>query len=467
MIEKSSLPRYLAIAEAIEQDITTSRLKAGERLPTHRDLAKSLDVTIGTITRAYQEAQKRGLITGEVGRGSFVREQPARTARLTWDRGAAGASAIELGQNFPVPLPMIEQRVIGPILRELGADAASVISQPWPALLDRHRRTGATWFERYGLKPDPRQVLISTGFQSALWAIVSALCGAGDVILADQLTTPGLLTLAGALKVRVVGVAGDEHGMQPAALQRAIEEHQSRVAYLTPTIHTPTTIVMPPERRKEIAAIADRMNVMIIEDDDNLPLMADTAETGGTAASGPPTLASLAAERVFTVSDVSRSLGLGLRLSYVLCPTPHLDEIAGAMTSTTWMPAPVVAETVARLIEGAGAPTIIAARREELAARHELAQRILPSNRIAGHVAGHHLWLRLPDERRSESFAAEAQRRGVILNSAATFAVSKAMSPGAARLCVGGPRTREELETGLRIIAEILHQRPGAGGMVV
>ncbi|MGE8399359.1 MAG: GntR family transcriptional regulator, partial [Burkholderiales bacterium] len=68
-------PVYLMIADALEQDIGSGRLTAGERLPTLKDLAESLNVTPGTIGRAYDEAAKRGLVVGEVGRGTFVLQQ--------------------------------------------------------------------------------------------------------------------------------------------------------------------------------------------------------------------------------------------------------------------------------------------------------------------------------------------------------------------------------------------------------
>jgi len=70
----SDKPRYVAIADAIAADLTGGKLKAGDRLPPQRELAWKLGVTIGTVTRAYQEASKRGLLTGEVGRGSYLRD---------------------------------------------------------------------------------------------------------------------------------------------------------------------------------------------------------------------------------------------------------------------------------------------------------------------------------------------------------------------------------------------------------
>src|SRR3546814_12736794 len=80
-LDEASGPRYLAIAEALARDVAAGRLKAGDRLPTHRDLAWHLGVTVGTVSRAYAEAERRGLTSGEVGRGPFV-NVPAATDQL-------------------------------------------------------------------------------------------------------------------------------------------------------------------------------------------------------------------------------------------------------------------------------------------------------------------------------------------------------------------------------------------------
>ena len=86
-------PVYLMIADALEQDIGSGRLTAGDRLPTLKDLAESLNVTPGTIGRAYDEAAKRGLVVGEVGRGTFVRAAPAGTGRALVEATAGARSS--------------------------------------------------------------------------------------------------------------------------------------------------------------------------------------------------------------------------------------------------------------------------------------------------------------------------------------------------------------------------------------
>ena len=66
-------PVYRAIADAIDEEVQKGSLRPGARLPPHRDLADHLGVTVTTVTRAYTEAARRGLTTGHVGRGTFIR----------------------------------------------------------------------------------------------------------------------------------------------------------------------------------------------------------------------------------------------------------------------------------------------------------------------------------------------------------------------------------------------------------
>ena len=95
-------PRYRAIADAIAEDIAAGRLKPGDRLPTHRALAYEIGVTVGTVTRAYQEATRRGLLTGEVGRGSFVRGERKPDGFFSFE---TQPGRVNIGFNRPTILP--------------------------------------------------------------------------------------------------------------------------------------------------------------------------------------------------------------------------------------------------------------------------------------------------------------------------------------------------------------------------
>src|SRR5262245_17776373 len=96
-LDRKSGPLYLSLATTIAQDVQSGRLKSGERLPPQRDLADQLGVTVTTVTRGYAEAERRGLVRGEVGRGTYI-NPPAFTS-LAPHTG----NAIDLGNNALLP----------------------------------------------------------------------------------------------------------------------------------------------------------------------------------------------------------------------------------------------------------------------------------------------------------------------------------------------------------------------------
>src|SRR5205809_5072427 len=98
-LESRPGPLYLAIVDALAADVSSGTLKPAGRMPTHRDLAESLGVTVGTVSRAYAEAARRGLVTGEVGRGTFVRRRSLPTGATE----PRPSGLLDLSQNHPPP----------------------------------------------------------------------------------------------------------------------------------------------------------------------------------------------------------------------------------------------------------------------------------------------------------------------------------------------------------------------------
>src|SRR5262245_21651112 len=99
---------YQGIVNALERDITAGKLQPGQRLPTHRDLADQLGIALGTVTRAYAEAKRRGIITSGVGRGTFVRAHPLVSQRLL-RRDGEQAGYVDLSFNGPIIGPAHEE----------------------------------------------------------------------------------------------------------------------------------------------------------------------------------------------------------------------------------------------------------------------------------------------------------------------------------------------------------------------
>src|SRR5258706_10308763 len=310
--------RYLAIAEALSGDVKSGRLRPGDRLPTHRDLAYRLGVTVGTVTRAYAEAARRGLVGGEVGRGTYVRDtRPASFSALDDRSDGGGEAPIDLGVNKAAAAEA------GPLfaaaLRQLAdsPDLGALLDyQPHRGRL-RHRAAGAAWLSRAGLAVDPERVIVTAGGQHAMSIAFAALARPGDLVLAEQCTYPGMKAVAGLLQLRLQGVAIDRDGLVPEAFEAACRAGPARALYCTPNLQNPTGSVMPVERRRAIAAIAESHGVAIVEDD----------AYGFLDAGLPPPLASFAPTVGHYLSSLSKSLAPGLRLGFLAGPAGRPDRL--------------------------------------------------------------------------------------------------------------------------------------------
>ena len=162
-------PRYLAIADAISEDLDHGRLKPGSRLPTHRDLADRLGVTVGTVSRGYAEAARRGLLSGEVGRGTFVRQWSSQLAVLGSRSPSVGE--IDLSVNHPpLSFSQMHRHTLQETLASLARreDLSSLLGYPPDGGTPAHREAGAVWIRRVGLEAPPEQVLVCSGSQHAL-----------------------------------------------------------------------------------------------------------------------------------------------------------------------------------------------------------------------------------------------------------------------------------------------------------
>jgi DNA-binding transcriptional MocR family regulator len=440
-------PVYRAIADAIDEDVQKGSLRAGARLPPHRDLADHLGVTVTTITRAYAEASRRGLISGHVGRGTFIRGQES-------EESADETRPLDLSLNILMP----DKEVIS-----LEAHLFQRRVLPWTQLLGyaprrghlRHRQAMAAWVGTQGLTVDPDRLALTAGAQHGLATTFSALLKPGDTLLTEELTYSGARQLALQQHLRLRGVPMDAEGLRPDALDAACRKTLARVLYCMPRLQNPSSAVMGDKRRRQIAAVAERHRLIVVEDD-----------TYGFASPERTPIAALLPDHTVFVTSLSKSLFPGMRLGCVVAPPALLDRIVASIWSSMIMASPIGADLLSGWIEDGTAKRIAEWKRHEIAARQAMARRLLADQRYQTHPSSPHAWLFLPPRWSSDAFVAHARSRGVILNSSVDFAVGD-HQPRAVRLCLGPPRTRAGLEQALTRVVETLADRAPAARAVV
>lgn len=436
-------PLYLAIAEAIAEDIAAGKLAEQRRLPPHRDLALKLGVTTGTVSRAYGELARRRLIVGEVGRGSFVRDA-ARPQPPESD-----AFGVDLSRNAPTAGP--HEAALAETLREIAARPrlAEMLSYAPSSGMRRHRLAGAAWFARVGLEVEPERIVMCGGAQQGLALALSALRSETPVLM-EAVTYCGLIEAARALRCRAEPVALDEEGMRPDALEEAVRKTGGRIVVVVPTLHNPTNAVMSEGRRREIARLARALDLTVIEDD----------VYGFVPTDRPPPIAAFAPERTLYVASASKALAPGLRVAWMAAPAALLGRLDDAAHALNLTRPPLMDEIASLWIESGVADRLVRWQRQEAAARQAIAEETLVGFMLRGHPASFHVLLELPQPWRSDAFAQAAQERGVTVVSLNVFAVSGEAARPAVRISLSAAPDRAALRRALDGLRQLALESP-------
>ena len=431
----------MQIADALQAAVTNGSLKPGDRLPPQRQLAAQLDVDLTTITRAYDEARRRNLLEGRGARGTYVAAPKVELSPI-----------LDLSMNTPPPPDgvdfddLMKQGLSQVLMR---ADNELLMTYHLGGGSDTDRKAGARWLAPMFGQLDARQLVVCPGAQAAIAALILALTEPGDVILAEPTTYPGLRAAATQFGRRIVAVAADLHGMLPEMLEHACRLHKPGLVYLNPTLQNPTAITIPESRRRELAGIAQRSSIPIIEDDPYW-LLANAA---------PPPIATYAPQQVHYISTLSKCLTPGLQVAFVLIRDPHERErFLTALRSFALMVAPLTAALATQWILDGSADRLLAGVRNEARQRQRMARDIL-AGRYNGAEDGLHVWLELPAYWNSAQLALAADNEGIAVTPAEAFATGNG-TVNAIRISLGSIQDRGRLQAGLQRLSQLLARRP-------
>ncbi|TAI61896.1 PLP-dependent aminotransferase family protein [Bradyrhizobium sp. Leo170] len=448
-LSNSDKPRYLAIADAIADDIAVGKLVIGDRLPPQRKLAKRLDIDFTTVARGYVEAQKRGLIESKVGQGTFVRDKP----RPRRSAQAFPRRPVDLSMNLPPEpddLDLIARMQAGAdyIIR----DVVSLLRYQGFGGTQADKDAASSWLGRRALVPAQSRIFVSPGAHPALLGILSILAKPGEVVLCEAITYPGIRAIAAQLGITLVGLPMDDDGVEPQALTDACKKLKPKAIYLNPTLQNPTTLTIPDSRRRDIVAIARRYKLPIVEDD----AYGFIPEHGH----GHAPFAAIAPDLTWHVAGLAKCIGAGLRAAYVVVPdTRSAWPFASALRAATVMASPLTVSLVTRWIEDGTADTILRFIRTETSARQRLAAEILPKGSYRGDLLSFNIWVPLPVPWTRSAFVEHMRSTGVGVVASDAFVVNGS-PPEAVRICLGGPVNRAQVRSALEYTAHALAESP-------
>ncbi len=442
--------KHKLLTEGIITDIDRGTLAPGAQLPTHRDLAHRLGVSVQTVSFSYKEAERRGYLRSEVGRGTFVRTRITEQAdRFILDRNHD--SLLDLSIVRAAYLDAHEQAA-----RALMAEFADSDNSVWMrpcrpvAGLDRHREMARIWLAGLGVAAKPERILITNGAAHAVFLALATVVRPGDLVLTETLTDHGVIGLANLLGFTLRGLATDQEGILPEAFDAACAGADVTALVLIPTLGNPTSHVASGERRERIAAIARRHGIYVIEDEVYKPLFTETL----------PSITGMLPDLGFFATSFTKSVMTGLRTGYLVVPPQFTIRAASILRATSWSGVPAMAEMAARWIGSGTADELVRLQRVEMRARQAIVHDVLRPFIAGGHECSLSAWLRVPARWTEEALVRELASRGIAVTASDPFVVGGGPPGNGIRICVGGRYSHERLRGALETISATFSQVP-------
>lgn len=439
-------PMHISLANAFCAAIEDGRLAAGYRLPTHRALAHQIGLSVNTISKAYDILKRQNLIEGQVGRGSYVVDR-AKHERQPYKLEAEPEGLFDLSISRPAFSEIHAERMLDLLVKLPGDLNSQMFLSCRPNIgFEEHRVAGVKWLSLCGLETRPSNVIMTNGVTHGMSAALSALTRPGDTILSDKVTHHLLVSASTYFGLNHVGLDGDAYGITPDAFERACVEGNPKVLFLLPSLANPDVCMVPEERRRQLAAIAEKHDVYIIENDAFGPVAEDR----------PPPVAAIAPDHSIYLTTFTKCTVSGLRTGYLVAPDHLLPAMTARLIVFGWMATPLIGEIASRWVMDGTAVELALWQRARLRERYDIACRELAGLEWRGHPSALHLWLKLPGDWDSPNFVAHARQFNIAVSPEMPFLAPKTAAQGAVRISVASIQDSDRFRRALRLVAGLL-----------
>ncbi|MGW7254729.1 aminotransferase-like domain-containing protein [Streptomyces sp. NPDC054834] len=437
---------FRQLADRIADEIAAGRLRPGQRLLPQRTFARRRGIAASTAGRVYAELVRRGLVVGEVGRGSFVRAAigPEAAGRALTEASAAGRS-VNLELNYPSAPGQSE--VLAPALASLvRPDALTEALRPAAATGHAAARDAVAALLGTGAwRPDPAGILFAGNARQAIAATLASLVRPGGRVGVEPLTYPLVKEMAARLGINLVPLAADDGGLCPRSVAAAHRTAPLSALYVQPTLHNPTSVTMGTERREQLAAVVQDLGLPVVED-----------RIWSFLHQGPePPLAALAPALTHLVDGLSKRVAPGLTVGFAVVPPDRVEAVASAIRSGGWSAGAFALEAAVRWLGDGTVTRLVAAKRADAARRQRLVAEELAGFTVRSDPQAYFAWWELPARWRADTFTAAAAARGIAITPGTAFCVDPSRTPDAVRLGLASV-SEAELVGALRVLAGVV-----------
>lgn len=438
-------PKYLSLAQMLENDIKNGILKPGTKLPPQRELADFLEINLSTVSRAFRLCEQKGLLSASVGNGTFVSSDATAGQVLLIDKD--DMSMIEMGAIVPsLKSNFVVKQYMSELLKI--PDAISLFSYGIPEGTKRHRQAGVLWLQKSGFYTDKEHIVLAAGGQNALIASLKTLFNQGDRVGTDPLTYTGMKAAAKFLGIHLIAIQTKNNEMTEEGILYAVQNENIKGLYVIPDFHNPTAHIMSLKTRKIIAKIAREKDLYVIEDGIN-NMFEDNPM---------PPIASFSPTHVFYLSSLSKTVSAGLRTAFIYVPDKYRQTLIDTLYSMNISISPLLATLSSGLIENGLADQILNERKEDIIKRNIIVNEILSNYVVDGELLSPLRYIHLPNRFIGNDFESYAKKEGVHVYSAEHFSVGNKPVEKGVRIAITTPVTLNELKDGLLRLKKVLDQ---------
>lgn len=435
---------YLRIASVLSEKIAEGYFEAGAWLPSHRSLAKTFDVNLTTVTKSLNHLKEKGIISSRAGKGTIVRGRALDHTPPSYD---VPEDPPEIDLSIHSQTLASVDRILKDGTKEVVASVASELFRYYPATGDRHTiGTAHKWLSSQGFEVAGGNVAVTAGAQHALLIAMASCMRRGDIMLAPRLVYQGVKSAAKMLDFGVSPVETDSEGVVPNSLERALRNPRVKSIFLMSNFDNPTGVTLSEKRKADIAGIAKRHSLILIEDDIYQLL----------APNGLSSLYSHYPEGTFYFSSLSKVISPGCRFGYLVYPPAFANAVAAASRGSIWMPDRFSLSLARWLVENDCGERIISLVRESYKTRHAMALSILGTKVQEIKPESNVIWLPLETSAQASLLKDRLSARGVGVSDSAVFKIGNSEDSNGIRIYKSSARTDEEWKIALRTIAKQL-----------